>query len=176
MFSKLAYSVFEQSIRDYHQFDSVDQPIKNPFPKDAEQRLKQKTGYNISTKIAILQNCTNTPLLGGLRPATSFWYPWDGTRNVCMATDRNQIVVVDTAGLGNVFVTSNGLQSAPWPDSSSLGGISCFTDVINLSIPNAVSQVAVPRSGWSGVCVNYNDQFAFANRTGTVYLYTWTLQ
>ena len=136
----------------------------------------QKTGYNISTKIAILQNCTNTPLLGGLRPATSFWYPWDGTRNVCMATDRNQIVVVDTAGLGNVFVTSNGLQSAPWPDSVGYAGVSCLTDVINLSIPNAVSQTAVPRSAWSGLCVNWNDNFAFANKTGTVYLYTWTLQ
>jgi hypothetical protein len=34
MFSKLAYSVFEQSIKDYHQFDNVDQPINNPFPKD----------------------------------------------------------------------------------------------------------------------------------------------
>jgi hypothetical protein len=33
MFSKLAYSVFEQSIKDYHQFDNVDQPINNPFPK-----------------------------------------------------------------------------------------------------------------------------------------------
>jgi hypothetical protein len=33
MFSKLAYSVFEQSIKDYHQFDNVDQPINN-FPKD----------------------------------------------------------------------------------------------------------------------------------------------
>ena len=39
MFSKLAYSVFEQSIRDYHQFDSVDQPINNPFPKDKFEHL-----------------------------------------------------------------------------------------------------------------------------------------
>jgi hypothetical protein len=33
MFSKLAYSVFEQSIKDYHQFDNVDQPINNPFQR-----------------------------------------------------------------------------------------------------------------------------------------------
>ena len=39
MFSKLAYSVFEQSIKDYHQFDNVDQPIKNPFPKDKFEHL-----------------------------------------------------------------------------------------------------------------------------------------
>jgi len=39
MFSKLAYSVFEQSIRDYHQFDNVDQPINNPFPKDNFEHL-----------------------------------------------------------------------------------------------------------------------------------------
>jgi len=39
MFSKLAYSVFEQSIFDYHQFDSVDQPISNPYPKDKFEHL-----------------------------------------------------------------------------------------------------------------------------------------
>jgi hypothetical protein len=136
----------------------------------------QKYVYQIVSKTVISQNCTNTPLFGGPAPQTTSLYPWTGTRNICMATDRNQMVVVDTAGLGNVFVTSNGLQSAPWPDSAGYAGTSCFTDVINLSIPNAVSQVAVPRSAWSGVCVNYNDQFAFANKTGTVYLYTWTLQ
>ena len=134
-----------------------------------------KCGYQIAGNTAIVQSCSNTPLFGGIAPQTTSVYI-TAARNVCMAQDRNQIVVVDTAGLGNVFVTSNGLQSAPWPDSSSFGGISCFTDIVNLSIPNAVSQVAVPRSAWSGVCVNYNDQFAFANRTGTVYLYTWTLQ
>lgn len=39
MFSKLAYSVFEQSIQDYHKFDNVDQPIENPFPKDKFEHL-----------------------------------------------------------------------------------------------------------------------------------------
>jgi hypothetical protein len=39
MFSKLAYSVFEQSINDYHKFDSVDQPISNPYPKDKFEHL-----------------------------------------------------------------------------------------------------------------------------------------
>lgn len=39
MFSKLAYSVFEESIKDYHQFDNVDQPINNPFPKDKFEHL-----------------------------------------------------------------------------------------------------------------------------------------
>ncbi|MEZ0130755.1 DUF4254 domain-containing protein, partial [Flavobacterium sp. LBUM151] len=39
MFSKLAYSVFEQSIKDYHQFDNVDQPISNPYPKDKFEHL-----------------------------------------------------------------------------------------------------------------------------------------
>jgi hypothetical protein len=39
MFSKLAYSVFEQSIRDYHQFDNVDQPIHNPFQNDKIEHL-----------------------------------------------------------------------------------------------------------------------------------------
>lgn len=39
MFSKLAYSVFEQSIKDYHQYDDVDQPIKNPFPKEKFEHL-----------------------------------------------------------------------------------------------------------------------------------------
>jgi len=39
MFSKIAYSVFEQSIHDYHQFDSVDQPINNPYPKEKIEHL-----------------------------------------------------------------------------------------------------------------------------------------
>ena len=39
MFSKLAYSVFEQSIIDYHQFDDVNHPIQNPFPKDKFEHL-----------------------------------------------------------------------------------------------------------------------------------------
>lgn len=39
MFSKLAYSVFEQSIKDYHQFDNVDQPIHNPFTKEKFEHL-----------------------------------------------------------------------------------------------------------------------------------------
>jgi hypothetical protein len=39
MFSKLAYSIFERSIKDYHEFDNVDQPINNPFPKDKFEHL-----------------------------------------------------------------------------------------------------------------------------------------
>jgi len=39
MFSKLAYSVFEQSIKEYHQFDNVNQPINNPFPKEKFEHL-----------------------------------------------------------------------------------------------------------------------------------------
>lgn len=39
MFSKLAYSVFEQSIIDYHQHDNVDQPIANPYAKDKFEHL-----------------------------------------------------------------------------------------------------------------------------------------
>ncbi len=39
MFSKLAYSIFEQSINDYHKYDNVDQPISNPYPKDQFEHL-----------------------------------------------------------------------------------------------------------------------------------------
>lgn len=39
MFSKLAYSVFEQSIADYHKFDNVNQPVSNPFPKEKIEHL-----------------------------------------------------------------------------------------------------------------------------------------
>jgi hypothetical protein len=39
MFSKLAYSVFEKSIHDYHQFDHVDQPMTNPYSKDLFEHL-----------------------------------------------------------------------------------------------------------------------------------------
>lgn len=39
MFSSIAFPVFEQSINDYHKYDSVDQPIANPYPKDAIEHL-----------------------------------------------------------------------------------------------------------------------------------------
>ena len=39
MFSKLAYSVFEQSINDYHRYDNVDQPVSNPYPKEKFEHL-----------------------------------------------------------------------------------------------------------------------------------------
>ena len=39
MFSGIAYPIFEQSINDYHQYDSVDQPINNPFSKDKIEHL-----------------------------------------------------------------------------------------------------------------------------------------
>ena len=39
MFSKFAYSIFEQSIKDYHVQDNVDQSINNPYPKDQIEHL-----------------------------------------------------------------------------------------------------------------------------------------
>lgn len=39
MFSELAFPIFEESIRDYHLFDNVDQPISNPYPKDKIEHL-----------------------------------------------------------------------------------------------------------------------------------------
>lgn len=39
MFAKLAYDVFEQSIKEYHLFDNVDHPISNPYPKDTFEQL-----------------------------------------------------------------------------------------------------------------------------------------
>ena len=39
MFSKFAYSIFEQSIKDYHVHDSVNQPINNPYPKEKIEHL-----------------------------------------------------------------------------------------------------------------------------------------
>lgn len=39
MFSQFAFSIFEESINDYHQYDNVDQPISNPYPKDQIEHL-----------------------------------------------------------------------------------------------------------------------------------------
>nr|WP_322625456.1 DUF4254 domain-containing protein [uncultured Flavobacterium sp.] len=39
MFSGIAFPIFEQSIKDYHLYDSVDQPINNPFAKDQIEHL-----------------------------------------------------------------------------------------------------------------------------------------
>ena len=40
MFSKAAYAIFEQSIKDYHQHDDVNQPIENPYPKEEIEHLR----------------------------------------------------------------------------------------------------------------------------------------
>lgn len=133
-----------------------------------------KSVYHIVNKTIITQNITSTPTAAG--PVTTTAYPWTGARNVCMDSIRKQILIVDTAGLGNVFVSRNGIQSAAWPDSAGYAGINAPQDFINLSIPNPISPTPVPRSAWSGLYVNYNDQFAFANKTGTVYIYSWTQQ
>jgi len=37
--TKKAYQIFEQSIEDYHKFDSVDQPISNPYHKSDIKHL-----------------------------------------------------------------------------------------------------------------------------------------
>lgn len=39
MFAKFAFTIFEESINDYHVHDSVDQPINNPYPKDQIEHL-----------------------------------------------------------------------------------------------------------------------------------------
>lgn len=39
MFSGIAFPIFEQSIKDYHLYDNVDQPINNPFRKDKIEHL-----------------------------------------------------------------------------------------------------------------------------------------
>lgn len=39
MFSSFAFEIFEQSIRDYHVHDSVDQSVKNPYTKDQIEHL-----------------------------------------------------------------------------------------------------------------------------------------
>ena len=39
MFSKFAYSIFEQSIKDYHVYDNVNQTINNPYPKEKIEHL-----------------------------------------------------------------------------------------------------------------------------------------
>lgn len=39
MFSDLAFPIFEESIRDYHKYDNVDQLINNPYPKDDIKHL-----------------------------------------------------------------------------------------------------------------------------------------
>jgi len=39
MISELANQIFNQAITDYHQFDEIDHPIKNPYEKDSLNHL-----------------------------------------------------------------------------------------------------------------------------------------
>lgn len=148
----------------------------NSGPTSAQTWGMSKSVITVVAKTIISQNTLNTPIFGGIAPQTTSFFPWTGARNLQMASDRKTIMMVDTAGLGNVFVSTNGLSTAPWPESANTSGVSCFGDVINLSVPNPVSAIPVPRSAWSGLYINWNDQFAFASKTGTVYIYSWTQQ
>ena len=136
----------------------------------------QKQVFTVVLKQVIIQACVNAPLFGSPGPPTTGFYPWIGGRNINLAQNRKTVVMVETAGLGNVYVSTNGMGSVPWPEIGTNPYTNCLGDFINLTIPNVISQTAIPRSAWCGLCVNWNDNFAFANKTGTVYLYTWTLQ
>lgn len=39
MFTENANAIFDRVIDDYHRYDSVDQPVENPFPKDKMEHL-----------------------------------------------------------------------------------------------------------------------------------------
>ncbi|MCM5662309.1 DUF4254 domain-containing protein [Galbibacter mesophilus] len=45
MFSELAFGVFEESIKNYHILDSVDQPLENPYPKDDIKHLLYRKNW-----------------------------------------------------------------------------------------------------------------------------------
>ncbi|UGU17843.1 DUF4254 domain-containing protein [Sinomicrobium kalidii] len=45
MFSKLAYAVFEESIKKYHEKDDVYQPFENPYPKDQIEHLLYRKNW-----------------------------------------------------------------------------------------------------------------------------------
>jgi hypothetical protein len=45
MFSEQAFKIFSQSISDYHVIDSVDQPLKNPYPPDDLNHLLYRKNW-----------------------------------------------------------------------------------------------------------------------------------
>ncbi|MET1258507.1 DUF4254 domain-containing protein [Flagellimonas sp. DF-77] len=45
MFSDLAFSIFEESIKAYHVKDDVDQDFENPYPKDAIEHLLYRKNW-----------------------------------------------------------------------------------------------------------------------------------
>lgn len=133
-------------------------------------------GYNSLTKSTALKNspytyassnCTSVPSSNVPQPQPA-WYPWISSRNIEMSSNGMIVLSTDTGTSGNVFISTNGVQTQLW-----FGGAvaNCAADFTNLTITSEV-----PRTPWTGLCVNWNDHFAFANKTGTVYLYSWTLQ
>jgi hypothetical protein len=133
-----------------------------------------RNGYTTTVKQSIRRfspftstvvNCQRTP--SPLNPQTWSYYPWTGSRNIAMSSDTKYVLATDTAGLGNVFLSVNGIETVSWFGTAANGEPN-FT---NLTITSRV-----PRSAWSGLSVTYNDNFVFANKTGTVYTYSWTLQ
>ena len=45
MKSAAAYSIFEQSVKDYHMLDRIDQPYNNPYPANSVEHLMYRKNW-----------------------------------------------------------------------------------------------------------------------------------
>ena len=89
---------------------------------------------------------------------------------LCFPLYFNTIICTDTgqAGLttsyGNVYICSNGMANLAWFSTASVNGLQNWS--------NFTTTNNIPKAAWSGLCVNYNESFAFANTDGNVYIYS----
>lgn len=98
-------------------------------------------------------------------------FPWLGSRIMASTADFNTIICTDTGqhgntiSYGNVYLCSNGMSQLAWFSTAAL-----TNGQVNWT--NFTAAQSIPKAAWSGLCVNYNDSFAFANSVGNVYIYS----
>ena len=136
------------------------------------------TNYSFINKVAVYTNSpytsgfgisSNSPYLFVQVSGANTSYPWTGARIIASTSDFTTIFCTDTGNpsvptsIGNVYICTNGMPGLAWFSTASVDGISSWSNF-------SVSQ-NIPRAAWSGLCVNYNNNFAFANSVGNVYIY-----
>ena len=100
MFSQTAFSVFEQSIIDYHIHNDVNQPINNPFPKDKIEHLLYAKNW-VDTVQWHYEDIIRDPQIDPVAAFGSFHVVRGHTRNYCPSIrTRSTVKSIKTSIIG----------------------------------------------------------------------------
>jgi hypothetical protein len=135
--------------------------------------------YSFINKVAVYTNppytsafgiSSNSPYLFVQVSGANTAYPWTGARIIASTSDFTTMICTDTgnpsvpASIGNVYICTNGMAGLAWFSTAT-------QNAGNSNWSNFTASQNIPKAAWSGLCVNYNNNFAFANSVGNVYIY-----